>query len=274
MIKTDDFLKIKGEIMNKKMYHINPIIGAPTICRADRIEDCPYSGETRSENHFNTYGEAQTAAQEFFTLTYELLSSDIDHNVGEIMEEIETRKKVKLETIEILAKKSEDEITKAIMETGDENVVMGVIEGEVYETSSWKYTSIALQNPNICKTFLHEALFDYPSEFTKETRRWLALNRSLTHEALVSLVENENEDIFVRSIALNNPNINKEYLLNILNNEVERLEKLPYQILLYNEQIKEISDEALTYKTSEPFLYDSLPEIISRTYKTWERRDK
>ena len=260
--------------MNKRMYHIHPNIGAPTQQRANRIEDCPYSGETGRENHFNTYDEAQIAAQEFFTLTYELLSSNINHDFDEIMEEIEMRKKVKKEVVKVLPTENDDEIMKAIMETEEENVVIGVIEGEVYETTSWKYKSIALQNPNICKTFLHEALFDYPEEFTEETRRWLALNRSLTHEALVSLVENENEDIVVRSVALNNPNVDKEYLRNILTNEVERLKELPYEVLLYNGQIKEISDEALTYKTNEPFLFESLPEIISRTYKTWERTYK
>lgn len=255
------------------MYHINPNIGAPTICRANRMEDCPYSGETGSENHFNTYDEAQIAAQEFFTLTYELLSSNIDHNFDEIMEEIEMRKKVKKETVKVLPTENDDEITKAIMETEDESFVMGVIEGEVYETSSWKYISVALQHPNICKTFLHEALFDYPEEFMQETRRWLALNRSLTHEALVSIVENENEDPVVRSVALNNPNVNKEYLRNILTNEVERLEELPYKVLLYNGQIEEISDEALTYKTDE-VLYFSLADYIATTYRAWERTYK
>lgn len=215
----------------KKIYHINPNTGVPSLCRAEK-GNCPYGGYDGKENHFNSYTEAQIHSQKMFEEKYRILPVEGIEDPQRLMQEIEARKRVKAEkALKLVPNKSEYEITKEIMETEDENFVMGVIEGEVYATEGWEYTSVALQNPQVTRKFIAEALFDYPGEFDPTTRRWLALNRALSHKALVTIIENEDEDMVVRSLALKNPKLDKEYVSNIIQNNIEKLDKLPYSMI-------------------------------------------
>lgn len=238
--------------MSKKIrYHINPVIGVPTICR--EVNNCPYGGESGNENHFDTYSDAQEYSREVFKKTYRLFPSNAEEDTNEIWREIEARKRVKKDIINELPKEDDFEIAKAIMHTDNEDVVMGVIEGEIYGNRGWKYTSVALQNPYISKKFLNEALYEYPKEFDMTTRRWLVLNRSLSHEDLVSIIENEDEDMTMRAVSFRNPNISKEYVTDIINNEIEKLDKLPYSMIVHshnkNEKTEEWKDDNFFFGT-------------------------
>jgi len=252
--------------MNNKKYHINPVTGVPTICRAEK-GNCPYGGASGEENHFNTYSKAQKESQAIFEETYRRPSSRPVQDTNEIMREIEARRRVKGSTLEKLLKKDDYEITKFIRYTDDENIVMSVIQGEIYESSSWDFISVALQNPNISKILLNEALFDYPGEFDITTRRWLTLNRSLTHEELVSIIEKEGEDMSVRSIAFKNPNIDKEYVSNIIHNKTDLLEKLPYSMIIYSHHRNEKTEEVKETRNNKSI---SLIAPYSKVFKTWE----
>lgn len=255
-----------------RRYHINPKLGIPSVCRAEKGK-CPYGGASGNENHFDTFSEAQKRSQEIFEETYRILPSSVEDNKDEIMQEIEQQRKVKKDIIDKLPKSGEFEITKAIMETDNEDVVMGVIEGEIYPNSNWTYTSVALQNPNISQKFLNEALFHYPGEFDISTRRWLVLNRSLSHEDLLSIVENENEDMTMRAVAFRNPNISKEYVDNIIENDTERLEKLPYSMIIYshnsNAKTESVRDDAVFFRTRE-LEGISKAESLATNYIPWE----
>src|SRR5690625_3101028 len=83
----------KGEIMSKNIrYHINPVIGAPTICR--EINNCPYGGESGNENHFNTYSEAQEYSKEVFKKTHRQFPSNIEEDTNKIWRKIEAKRRV------------------------------------------------------------------------------------------------------------------------------------------------------------------------------------
>lgn len=233
------------------MYHINPVIGVPTICR--EVNNCPYGGESGNENHFNTYSEAQEYSKEVFKKTHRQFPSNIEEDTNEILRKIEARKRVKEDIINKLLKKDNFEIAKAIMHTDNEDVVMGVIEGEIYGGRDWTYISVALQNPYISKKFLNEALYKYPEEFDITTRRWLVLNRSLSHKDLVSIIENEDEDMTMRAVAFRNPNISKAYVSDIIYNEIDKLDRLPYSMIVHshnrNEKTEEWKDDNFFFGT-------------------------
>lgn len=255
-----------------RRYHINPELGTPSICRAEH-GNCPYGGASGSENHFDTYSEAQKYSQEIFEKTYRLLPVSIEQDPSQIMKEIEERKKVKRNVAKELTKGSIYEETKSIMYSDDEDIVMGVIEGEIYEDRGWKYTSVALQNPNVSREFMDEALFKYPKAYDISTRRWLVLNQSLSHEELLSIIENEDEDMTMRAIAFRNPNINKEYVNNIIKNDIDRLEKLPYSMIAFsqyaNDETEKVKDDALFFRT-RPLQGLSLAEDMFGKYHPWD----
>lgn len=241
--------------MSNRTYHINPTTGVPTICRNRNIRNCPYSGETGNENHFDTYREAQLAAQEFFALTMELFSSNVEHDQNEIMEEIEKIRKVKKRDIDSLSKEKDFELIKKIHYTEDENIIMGVIEGEICIEHDWKYISAALQNSNISRSFLNEALFDYSKRFSQRTRGFLSLNHSLTHDELVAIIENREENLGVRSVAFLNPALKKEYVLNIIEKQPELLERLPHTLIIFSphksESIQKVKNDLITKRKIE-----------------------
>lgn len=209
-------------------------MGVPSICRAE-VGNCPYGGESGNENHFYTYSEAQKRSQEIFEESYRVLPSSASEDPNDIMREIEARRKVKGEIRKDLPQGNEYEITKSLRYTDDEVVIMGVIEGEIYENSGWEYASVVLQNPNIPRDFRDDVLFRHPGEFDITTRRWMVLNKSLTHEDLMSIIDNENEDMTMRAIAFKNSNIDDEYVKDIIDNDIDRLEKLPYSMIVHGQ---------------------------------------
>lgn len=257
-----------------RRYHINPKLGIPSVCRAEKGK-CPYGGASGNENHFDTFSEAQKRSQEIFEETYRILPSSVEDNKDEIMQEIEQQRKVKKDIVDKLPKSGEFEITKAIMETDNEDVVMGVIEGEIYPNSDWTYTSVALQNPNISQKFLNEALFHYPGEFDISTRRWLVLNRSLTHNDLMLILNNEEEDINMRSLVFLNPNIDKNYVNDIIENKDNLLEQLPYSMIVYshnsNDKTEAIREEAVLFRMRN-MAGILQAETMAFDYAPWERK--
>lgn len=222
-----------------RRYHINPKTGVPSVCRADK-GNCPYGGKSGGENHFTTYSEAQKRSQEIFMESYQILPSNND---DEIMKEIESKKKGSSSKLENLPKGNNFEAYKAIMNTDDENLVMGIIEGEVYDYKGWNHTSIALQNPNIPKDFLNEAMFDYPDDFENETRRWLVMNPSLNDKQLMSIIQDQNEDMAVRALAFRNPNLSDKVTNHVINKFPDALKVLPYSMVLYNGKPTPETDE-------------------------------
>lgn len=238
-----------------RRYHINPHTGVPSICRAE-VGNCPYGGLSGSENHFGTYSEAQQRSQEIFEQTYSILPKSGEEELEMYMEEIDKIKRLNNYEVQELSEGEHFEVTKKIRFSDDEDLVMAVIEGEVYEeANSWDYISSALQNPNISKNFLNDALFHYPHEFDNKTRRWLALNMSLSHDDLVKIIENENEDETLRAVAVRNPNLDKDYVSNIIKNNPERLETLPYAMVLYTPhstpETEQLKMETLIIRTKQ-----------------------
>lgn len=259
-----------------RRYHINPDTGVPSICRAVSGR-CPYGGDSGNENHFNTYSEAQKCSQEVFENTYRLLPASISQDPHKIMEKLEEMKRVKAEDFKDLPTEDSYEIAKAIMYTKDENIVMGVIDGELYGNSEWTYVSVALQNENISKKFLNEALFHYPKEVDEKTRRWLALNKSLTHEQLVSIINNEDEDMIVRTVAVRNPNLDKDYIAGIIDGPEERIERLPYSMLHYtpyaNKKTNKIKYETVMFSQRKD-VGISKASSIAMDYNPWEHKNR
>lgn len=261
----------------KKTYHINPQTGVPSLCRAEK-GNCPYGGQDGKENHFNSYTEAQIYSQKMFEEMYRILPIESVEDPRRLMQEIEGRKRFKAENAKKLPPpENEYKATKELMYTEDENFVMGVIEGEVYAADDWKYTSVALQNPKVSRKFITEALFDYPGEFNKTTRRWLALNRALSHKALVAIIENEDEDPGVRAVAFKNPKLDKTYVENIINNEIEKTDKLPYSMIHFtpyaNKETQMYKNESTLLRLRDPKdIYEA--EGYAREFKTWEQKYK
>lgn len=258
-----------------KMYHINPNTGVPSVCRAAK-GNCPYGGgHDGLDNHFNNYTEAQIHSQKMFEEKYRILPVEGIEDPERFMQEIEAQKRVKAEKALKLPPEGDDyKVTKELMHTEDEDFVMGVIEGEIYATESWKYTSVALQNPNVSRKFIVDALFDYPQEFDDTTRKWLVLNRALSHKALVSIIEDENEDMEVRALAFRNPKLNKEYVEDIINNDLAKTDKLPYSMIHFTPYA---TKETNIYKTQATLLnlrnnediYKA--ESVSMKFNIWEK---
>lgn len=255
-----------------RRYHINPRTGVPSICRAESGK-CPYGGDTGDKNHYNTYSEAQKKSQEYFEKMYNLLPASFTVDSEKLMEEIEENKKIKSDMLSTIPSGSDYEITKGIM-NGNEDLVMAVVEGEVYRNSGWTYTSVALQSPSISKKFLEDAMFLYPGEVDEKTRRWLILNKSLSHDNLQFVIEDENEDMWVRSLAFRNPNINSEYVQDIIENKPELLNKLPYSMILYshnsNDKTEQIKDEAMFFGKGDSADI-STAQTMAIKFAPWER---
>ena len=175
------------------------------ICRPNG--NCPNRGGGGEAPHFDSYSEAHKYAAEMAEAARSQNPSSLADDSKEILRIIEAERKVKEEVRRQLPTGSDYEITKAIIHMRDQRIIMGIIEGEILPRADWKYTSVSLQNPNICQDFLLEALFKYPEEFTDTARRWLVLNQSLKHETLVSIIESEQEDMEVRALAFRNRNL-------------------------------------------------------------------
>lgn len=251
-----------------RRYHINPKTGVPSICRAEK-GNCPYGGETGEENHFATYSEAQKRSQEIFKESYQILPSNND---DEIMREIEFRKKSSSSKFDSIPKGNNFETYKAIMNTKDENVIMGIIEGEVYDYKDWPHISIALQNPNIPKDFLNEAMFEYPEDFEDDTRRWLVMNPALTNKQLISIIENKDEDMTVRALAFRNPNLSDKVINHVIEKYPEALKVLPYSMILYSDkstpETNMLKTEALVMG-GEEYRGINAAQEISMSYSPW-----
>lgn len=254
-----------------RRYHINPKTGVPSICRAEQGK-CPYGGKTGEQNHYDTYGEAQKKSQQYFEKLYNLLPNGIPNNSKEIMNEVESKLKVNKEMADKLKSGTPFEVTKEIIQTTDENLIVGVIQGEVSNGSRWTLTSAALQNPNIPKKMLNEIVFDYPDSFESTTRKWAILNSSIKHEELLKIIEDENEDPEVRALAFRNPNIDKEYVENIIKKDPKKLEQLPHSMILYSENKTSETDymksEALILRL-RPYADISKAQDIALKFVPW-----
>lgn len=213
-----------------KMYHVNPLTGAPNLCRAKKGK-CPYGGSSGEENHFKTHSEAQRYSQELLEKQYSMLPSE---NSQDVLNKINEKKRIKFEDVEILMNKRHDEIVREINNTRNRGLLAGVIEGEL-KFENWTYVGAALQNNNLSKEFLDEVLMDYPDEFDSTTRQYAASSHLLTADDLEYMIEND-EDIYeVRTLAMMNRNVDKDYIENIVKTKTpEELSKLPYASIFFD----------------------------------------
>lgn len=254
--------------MSERRYHVNPMTGSPSICRAEKGR-CPYGGSTGESNHYDTYSEAQKASQMYFEKMYQILPDALSVNENEVVKELKEKQKIK--NLESIPTGTQNEICDKIMDSENENLVMGIVDGEIYQDSDWEYTSVALQNKNISKRFLKEALYDYPDEFDLKARTWLSLNESLSHDEVVSIIEDENENMQVRTVALQNKNLKKEYIEGIMK-DTSKLDKLPYSGLYFSQHRTKESDtlmmEAVIFQRRYGGDILKGKEILSE-YKPW-----
>lgn len=224
-----------------KRYHVNPKTGSPSICRADTGK-CPYGGDTGQKGHYDTYGEAQKASQKFFEKMYEILPGAFNVNQEEVEKGLRENRKLKNEEEVELPSGTTFEISDGISNSKNEELVMAVINGEIYRETGWDHTSVALQNPNISRKFLEDALYHYPEEFEPHARKWMTLNKSLTNEELIQIIENDSEDIDVRMLAFKNPNLSEEYVSDIIENRTSELDTVPYSMIYFSEHRNKKTD--------------------------------
>ena len=238
--------------MRKRMYHINPDTGVPSLCRANKGQ-CPYGGESGKLNHFDTFSEAQEHSQGIFEQRYNVLPTSAG---GELLDIIEDRRKVKSEKLDDLMKMGDYMKLKTLSETNDLDLVMGVIDGEV-EGDGWRLTGAALQNPNLPRDFIKDMAIDYPDEFEDEARRWLASNRSLSHDDLVHIIENDKDDR-VKAVALLNDNLGRYYIdETIIHKNREELISPPYSVVFLdwkNEDLKSVLDAKERLENDNEFI--------------------
>lgn len=247
--------------MKKRMYHINPDIGVPTLCRIVKGQ-CPYGGESGELNHFHTFSEAQEYSQRIFEQKYSMLSTSAGE---ELLNMIESKRKVKAEKLHKLMGMSNYTRLKIISETKDLDLIMGVIDGEV-EGDGWELTGAVLQNPNLPREIIEDMMIDYPDEFEAEARRWLASNRALSHEDLVHIIEND-EDDDVRAVALFNEKLIRDYIDEIIaSKSQEELINKPYSMVFLNwknQEQKSVLDKKADLANDEEFISKQMDTRIT-----------
>lgn len=234
------------------MYHINPETGVPSLCRAIKGK-CPYGGASGRSNHFDTFSEAQSYSQEIFAQKYNVLPTSAG---GEYLGIIEEKRRAKAEKVGRLMNMGKHNKLKTLSETEDMDLLMGVIDGEI-EGDGWMLTGAALQNINLPRQYLEDMVIDYPDEFEDEARKWAASNKSLTHDDLVHIFENdENED--VRAVALLNENLSREYVNKVIAGKSKgELVNKPYSVVFAdwkNTELEEVNRAKAILKDDKDFI--------------------
>lgn len=243
-----------------RKYHINPNTGLPGVCHAKK-GNCPYGGP---ENHYETYSAALMDSQSKLEKEHALLpTGDLtDKDIEEYQEIMENHKVDSVDEVELKEK---------LRNTDDVNLLMGVIEGRLYAEDGWDRVGIALQNPNLPRKFIDSVLYDNPKLYNIETKRRIMLNTSLTHEDLMYAVNNS-EDLYMRSVALKNPNLKDDYIDDFFKNRKEDLMNLPWHMIVENPKTTEDQiRDWYRWTVSENMRIDrSEADKINRNYGDWK----
>lgn len=167
---------------------------------------------------------------------------------------------------------SEQKIRYEVRTTEDTDLIESVIAGDIYLRNDWSTIGAALQNPNLPRDFIDD-VFNNPENYHIETQRWLALNPALTHEEIITLVE-ERDDLKLRSIALMNDSLEKGFAEDFLKNRSDELYKLPWYNMMNNPELGhgKLFREFIVMATITKQKTDELEAIkINDQYKDWKR---
>lgn len=214
--------------MSKVKYHVNPFTGVPSICRAKK-GNCPYGGASGYDYHYDTFQEAQAAAQEYMESNYGLLPVEEGFDA-----EIEEDPILDAEALARLPKASRIQLLE---HTNNEDFLMSVIERSNDASDDWDNLKAVYNNPNLPRDFV-ERVAKMPNEYTKETQRFMAHSPSMTHEDLMSFIDNT-ADADALIIAYRNPNIDEEWMMSQIDGDVTRLTEPPLIGFLDNPNLPE-----------------------------------
>lgn len=254
-----------------KKYHINPKTGVPTICRAKKGQ-CPYVGAFGTENHYDTYSEAQEAAflimRDEFGIVYDI-SADIDRNsIDKIIEDHESF----IEEVGPIMNddRNNDEIMRDLVNTDDNDKIMRVIDGLDYPDMEWDRVGAVLQNPNISDEFVEE-LMDYTDNFHLETIRLFVLNRKLSEEKVFEFASSPDDDMLARCIALRNNSVRVETAEALMETQEDIFSELPWSTMLKDprfENLQPFKDYKMRADKTEMLVADIMNNKIKK-YPDW-----
>lgn len=243
-----------------RKYHINPNTGLPGVCHATK-GNCPYGGP---EIHYETYSGALMDSQRKLEKEHKLLpASNLTDEEFKEYERIMEKPKVD--------SADEIELKEELRNTDDVDLLMGVIEGRLYAQEGWDRVGVALQNPHLPRKFIDDVLYNNPELYNIETQRRIMLNTSLTHEDLINVINNDEEDLYMRSVALRNPNLDDNYINDLFENRKKDLVNLPWHMIIENPKVTEDQiydwyswtiDEGIEIDRSEA-------DKIARGYRDW-----
>lgn len=269
--------------MSKK-YHVSTLTGLPGVCRA-KEGNCPYGGKSGRENHYDTFSEAQRAAQEMSKNKHGILPINnpdaLKPKSAEEEKEV-TRGIRKLFASLKSTKETEDDIPEVDIDSVLEEMETDIRDKQFNEDSlisedEWKYVadlydsiqksatstrnlaenmeyitdsylleqtisrndllkedehvlSAALQNPHLRMEYIEDVL----KSDDLEKKRLIVMNPALSHERIIEIAEDTNEDIAVRTLALKNMSIEEDYAVDFVNRRPDDLLKAPWVGLLNN----------------------------------------
>ena len=243
-----------------RKYHINPNTGLPGVCHAKK-GNCPYGGP---EIHYETYSGALMDSQRKLEKEHKLLPAG-NLTDEEFKEYERIMEKPKVDSAD------EIELKEELRNTDDVDLLMGVIEGRLYAQEGWDRVGVALQNPHLPRKFIDDVLYNNPELYNIETQRRIMLNTSLTHEDLINVINNDEEDLYMRSVALRNPNLDDNYINDLFENRKKDLVNLPWHMIIENPKVTEDQiydwyswtiDEGIEIDRSEA-------DKIARGYRDW-----
>lgn len=262
--------------MSKK-YHINPKTGVPTICRAKKGK-CPYQGAFGTDNHYDTYSEAQAVSLEYFRTKYNFLHWEgeekmINHTLSQPYDEQLTEAIKGGLSSEIEKDADVHKVHEEIMNCKDSDKLMRIINGIEFPDMDWTKVGIALQNPNLPEEFMRR-IVDYTDNFHIETVRLFIRNHAISGNVLISIGMSEDDDMLVRCLAFQSPAIGDDYAKYVLKNHREELTELPWLALVENKYLEEgVFDE---FKQTQEYadtanLRKQLHEDLNRYPQWWIR---
>lgn len=217
----------------KVKYHVNPFSGMPSICRAKK-GNCPYGGASGDDYHYDTFQEAQAASQEYMKKNYELLPGHEAYD-DEIEEMI-----VENDDFDYSSLPKED-LIELLETTHDEELLMSVITRHSELSDDWDNLKAVYNNPNLPRNFV-ERVAKMPNEYTKETQRFMAHSPSMTHDDLMTFIDNA-VDADALIIAHRNPNIDLDWMLEQIGDDVENMSNPPIIGFLDNPKLPQKLNE-------------------------------
>lgn len=258
----------------KKLYHISPNTGIPSICRATSGK-CPFGGDSGGENHFNSFSEAQEAAQKRLEEMYDVLPKTSTEEIKEIVEEKRVLKADELKRFMSLGlhERAEEAFT-----TDNQDLLRGIINGE-FDEFSFLVTGPALQNKNMPREIIQDILIENPDSYSQETQLWAASNLGLSERDIGYIYINRQDNKEVQAVALQNRNVDPRLVSGVMKRRtLEELADLPYAAIYMNKKLGYIRyvEETREEVTSMPKyseVYERAQEI-SKTYIPFDEKPK